>query len=188
MPPSPRDRPATERIVVPPRPPLPTRPPQSPNTPAADAAAGPPTPTPRPHVRRVAGRVLAGYLFTLTLIAFWPSPVDSGAGPLINVITRIIPVLTYARIEFGANILLFVPLGVLLTLILRDRALVLPIAIVLTLGIESVQGVLLDRRTPSELDIIANTAGACIGLLGVAVWRWWRRRGRPVGDSGDAAT
>ena len=78
--------------------------------------------------------------------------------------------------EFGANILLFVPLGVLLTLILRDRALVLPIAIVLTLAIESVQGVLLDRRTPSELDMVANTAGACIGLLAVAAWQWWRRR------------
>ena len=41
---------------------------------------------------------------------------------------------------------------------------------------ESVQGVLLDRRTPSELDMVANTAGACIGLLGVAAWQWWRRR------------
>ena len=100
---------------------------------------------------------------------------DAGAGPLIRFVTRLIPVLTYARIEFGANILLFVPLGVLLTLILRDRALVLPIAIVLTLVIESVQGVLLDRRTPSELDMVANTAGACIGLLGVAAWQWWRR-------------
>ena len=139
----------------------------------------PSTPLPGPtDVRRIAGWTLAGYLFALTLIAFWPSPVDSGAGPVIDLITRIIPVLTYARIEFGANILLFVPLGVLLTLILRDRALVLPIAIVLTLTIESVQGVLLDRRTPSELDIIANTAGACIGLLGVAAWRSWRRRDR----------
>ena len=139
----------------------------------------PSTPLPGPtDVRRIAGWTLAGYLFALTLIAFWPSPVDSGAGPVIDLITRIIPVLTYARIEFGANILLFVPLGVLLTLILRDRALVLPIVIVLTLTIESGQGVLLDRRTPSELDIIANTAGACIGLLGVAAWRSWRRRDR----------
>ena len=139
----------------------------------------PSTPLPGPtDVRRIAGWTLAGYLFALTLIAFWPSPVDSGAGPVIDLITRIIPVLSYARIEFGANILLFVPLGVLLTLILRDRALVLPIAIVLTLTIESGQGVLLDRRTPSELDIIANTAGACIGLLGVAAWRSWRRRDR----------
>jgi hypothetical protein len=165
-------------IVVPPRPPLPPdrRPPQASRTPTPHGAPAPAPDTATPRVRSIAAWILGAYLLALTLIAFWPSPVDAGAGPLIRLITRIVPMLTYARLEFGANILLFVPLGVLLTLILRDRALVLPIAIVLTLAIESVQGVLLDRRTPSELDMVANTAGACIGLLAVAVWQWWRRR------------
>jgi len=170
-------------IVVPPRPPLPPdrrssqesrRPPLLGAPAPTHGAPAPDTATPR--VRSIASLILGAYLVALTLIAFWPSPVDAGAGPLIRLVTRVVPMLTYARLEFGANILLFVPLGVLLTLILRDRALVLPIAIVLTLAIESVQGVLLDRRTPSELDMVANTAGACIGLLAVAVWQWWRRR------------
>jgi len=164
--------PRRPEIVVPPRPPLPpsqgSRTPPPRGAPAHDSAA--------PRVRSIAAWILGAYLVALTLIAFWPSPVDAGAGPLIRLLTRVVPMLTYARLEFGANILLFVPLGVLLTLILRDRALVLPIAIVLTLAIESVQGVLLDRRTPSELDMVANTAGACIGLLAVALWQWWRRR------------
>ena len=173
-------------IVVPPRPPRPPLPPdrrssQESRTPPRHGA---PAPThgalapgaAAPRMRSIAAWILGAYLVALTLIAFWPSPVDAGAGPLIRLITRVVPMLTYARLEFGANILLFVPLGVLLTLILRDRALVLPIAIVLTLAIESVQGVLLDRRTPSELDMVANTAGACIGLLAVAAWQWWRRR------------
>ena len=170
-------------IVVPPRPPLPPdrRSSQESRTPPRHGA---PAPThgalapgaAAPRMRSIAAWILGAYLVALTLIAFWPSPVDAGAGPLIRLVTRVVPMLTYARLEFGANILLFVPLGVLLTLILRDRALVLPIAIVLTLAIESVQGVLLDRRTPSELDMVANTAGACIGLLAVAAWQWWRRR------------
>ena len=83
--------------------------------------------------------------------------------------------LTYPRIEFSANILLFVPLGVLLMLILRRRYLILPIAIVVTVAIECAQGLLLDKRTPSVLDIIANTAGACIGMLIVAVVESMRR-------------
>ncbi len=161
---------------MPPRPPLPPDRRPTPASRTEPTHGAPASAGVTPRVRSIAGWILGAYLLALTLIAFWPSPVDAGAGPLIRFVTRLIPVLTYARIEFGANILLFVPLGVLLTLILRDRALVLPIAIVLTLVIESVQGVLLDRRTPSELDMVANTAGACIGLLGVAAWQWWRRR------------
>ena len=163
-------------IAVPPRPPLPPDRRPSQESPAPPTHDAPATVSAAPRERSIAAWILGAYLVALTLIAFWPSPVDAGAGPLIRLITRVVPMLTYARLEFGANILLFVPLGVLLTLILRDRALVLPIAIVLTLAIESVQGVLLDRRTPSELDMVANTAGACIGLLAVAAWQWWRRR------------
>ena len=124
---------------------------------------------PRTATRVAARAVLTIYGITLAMIALWPVPVDSGSGGLLRVVTRIFPVLTYSRIEFSANILLFVPLGVLLMLILRRRYLILPIAIVVTLAIECSQALLLDRRTPSMLDIIANTAGACIGMLIVAV-------------------
>ena len=109
---------------------------------------------------------LSAYAVTLALIAFWPVPVDSGAGPLLRAVTRVFPLLTYARIEFGANILLFVPLGFLLTLILaRDRWLVMPIAFLTTVTIETGQAIALSARTPSVLDIIANTAGACLGIV-----------------------
>jgi VanZ family protein len=109
---------------------------------------------------------LSAYTLTLTAIAFWPTPVDRAAGPVIQAITRLIPMLTYPRIEFASNILLFVPLGLLLTLILTTRRwLVLPIAFLATVTIECVQAVLLDARTPSVLDIVANTAGACLGML-----------------------
>lgn len=126
--------------------------------------------------RSVARVVLTVYGISLALIALWPVPVDSGASGFLRGVTRVLPALTYARIEFTANILLFVPLGVLLMLILRRRYLILPIAIVTTVAIECSQGLLLDKRTPSLLDIIANTAGACVGMLIVAAVESWRGR------------
>jgi glycopeptide antibiotics resistance protein len=120
--------------------------------------------------------LLAGYLFALTLIALWPVPVDSGAGPMLRLVGRVLPLFTHARIEFGANILLFVPLGILLALILTQRHLVVPIAFLATVAIESMQALMIDRRVPSVMDIIANVAGACLGLVIVACVEWWRAR------------
>lgn len=109
---------------------------------------------------------LIAYLLVLAAIAFWPVPVDSGAGRLLAAVTRVFPLLTYPRIEFGANILLFVPFGLLLAFMVRGRRhLVLPIAFLATVSIEAVQSVVLGARTASLLDVIANTAGACVGLL-----------------------
>lgn len=139
-------------LGIPPRPPLPT----SPVVPRTEAK------------RRINDprAWLAAYAIALALIAFWPSPVDKDAGPFLRLVTEIFPVLTYPRIEFLANIALFVPLGLLLTLIVRrNRWLVLPVAFLATVTIECVQAVALDSRTPSALDIVANTAGACLGML-----------------------
>jgi hypothetical protein len=183
---------ATATIIVPPRPALPVQP-------VAEAVpALPPgwklaSAVPEPKTRTAPTRersatfwpraLLGGYLLVLTLIALWPVPVDSGAGPLLRAITRVFPVLTYARVEFSANIVLFVPLGVLLALILQHRHLVVPLAFLATVTIESMQALMIDKRVPSVMDIIANVAGACLGLVIVAFVEWWRRRqpGPPPG-------
>jgi hypothetical protein len=147
------------------------------------------TPGPVTHAatRAVARVLLTVYGIGLALIVLWPTPVDANAGRLLRAVGRAIPLLTYPRIEFAANILLFVPLGLLLMLIMRRRYLILPIAIVVTVTIESVQGLLLDRRTPTMLDIIANTAGACIGMLIVALVEGTRSRESGSG-SGSASS
>lgn len=116
--------------------------------------------------------MLLAYAVGLAAIAFWPVPVDSGAGPLLRAITRVFPVLTYDRIEFAANIALFIPFGVLVTLLVRQAWLVLPLGFLTTLVIETAQALLLDRRTPSVLDLVANMAGVCVGLLVVVFVRW----------------
>lgn len=134
-----------------------------------------------PTRRRLSGAVwwLAAYAVVVAAIALWPVPVDSDAGPLLRAITRHFPVLTYERIEGAANVVLFVPLGFLLTRILHDaRWLILPIALVTTVAIEAIQAAALPQRTSSALDVLANVTGACIGMIVAAIV--WRGRSDPV--------
>lgn len=94
--------------------------------------------------------------------------------------TSAIPALTYERIEFGANVLLFVPLGALLASILASRRyLVVPLAVVATVTIEGLQGLLLGGRTSSMLDIVANVTGACAGLVITTAMDAYRARQAP---------
>lgn len=129
--------------------------------------------------RRVAMWVIA-YGVALLLIAFWPQPVDSALGGLVRWLVDAIPLMTYGRLEFASNVLLFVPFGVGFGMLLPDhRYLILPLALLVSMTIESGQALLLAARTPSLYDILANVAGACLGLvLLVGVQEWRRRRSR----------
>lgn len=114
---------------------------------------------------RRAATLLALYAAVLAGIAFWPVPVDSGAGPFLRAITRAAPWLTYNIIEFSSNIVLFVPFGVLVSLAWpRVQGAVVFLALVATVIIESGQGIFLASRTPSLRDVVANVLGAAIGL------------------------
>lgn len=161
--------------TIPPKPPLPSLP----SLPSAANTLRRRSRRPSP-VWRDARAWLVAYVLALTAIAFWPVPVDSGAGLLLRAISRVFPFLTYNVIEFGANILLFVPLGLLIALLLpRRRYLVVPIALIATVSIEGLQGVFLGARTSSVLDVVANTTGACIGLVLAEVIPALRRRYAP---------
>lgn len=128
-----------------------------------------------PFWRRVSTWV-AVYGLVLALIAFWPQPVDSGAGRFLRWLFDHVPLLTYERLEFGSNTLLFVPFGVGLGLLMRElRYLIMPLALLASLTIESVQAVLITERTPSVLDIVANVSGACAGLAVVVLVEALRR-------------
>jgi len=110
-------------------------------------------------------RLLIAYAVVLMLIAFWPVPVDRGASGFMRSIFKGVPWLTYDVIETTANVLLFVPLGVLMALALPlQRGLVVPLALATTLVIESGQALFLAERTPSLRDIVANVLGAALGL------------------------
>jgi hypothetical protein len=145
--------------------------------------------------RRRALVLLAAYAIVALLIAFWPEPVDRGATGLLDRIERVLPWATYGRIEFAANIVFFIPLGWLLSILLdRARYLVLPIGIVATVAIEGLQGELLAARTASIHDVIANTTGTCVGMLLAAAMAASRAsraarasRASPAGVAGERA-
>lgn len=76
-------------------------------------------------------------------------------------------------VEFGANIVMFVPLGLLMTLSLRSKAIWGVVAAgALSLFIELAQ-VILPSRVASPRDLLANVIGALVGYaLAHLLTRW----------------
>ena len=117
---------------------------------------------------------LGVYAVVLALIGFWPRPVDRGVGAFLLWLGRVVPMFSYARLEFVANVILFIPLGVLVARLLRVRSyLAVGVGILVSIGIELVQWLLLPARTPSAYDVLANTIGTAFGVL--IAW-WWAQR------------
>lgn len=77
-----------------------------------------------------------------------------------------------AVVEFGANVIMFVPFGVLFSLLLGRRRwwLVLISAFAATMLIETAQ-LFIPNRFSDPRDLLANTLGAAIGLVGTLVVR-----------------
>lgn len=130
--------------------------------------------------QRIAVRVLAALtLIAVFAIGYWPVPVDRGVRSVLgSLLDRLAAAgapgwIDYAHLEFGANVVMFVPLGVLIALILpRWEWWLAPIiGLALSLAIELGQAVLLPERFATPLDVLANTIGATIGALVVTAFR-----------------
>jgi VanZ family protein len=118
-----------------------------------------------PRVRALLVVGLAVYVLVLAVIAFWPTHVDRDAGPLLAAIEQLFPWATHRRLEFSANIALFVPFGLLLTPLLRSWLLTLILGVGASMAIEVVQDLALPGRTASALDVAANSLGTAVGVL-----------------------
>jgi glycopeptide antibiotics resistance protein len=133
--------------------------------------------------RAVLPALIAVYLAAVGWITLNPVPGDPSGNPLLRDLLRIVSGIpgfgwvNYTVAEFSANILLFVPLGVLFTLLLgRWRWwLTLAIGVATTLTIEFVQ-LFLPARFTDARDLLANTLGTFVGIALVALFS---RRGRP---------
>ncbi|WP_051479032.1 VanZ family protein [Arthrobacter sp. H5] len=128
--------------------------------------------------RRFLTALLAGYLLVLSLIAFWPSPVDEGASGFISRALQVLHRLgvpgwfDYSLIESGANVLLFFPFGVLVAafLPLRRAWVALPAGILASICIEVGQELFRPERVATPRDVLANALGAAIGTVVVYAW------------------
>jgi glycopeptide antibiotics resistance protein len=112
----------------------------------------------------------------------WPSGVDGGLQSQLWSLLQSIGIewLTVDFVQTVANVLLFVPLGLLVALLLPLRLMWVVAAggLALSVAIELAQAAFLPVRHGAELpDIIANTAGSLIGL-GIALLA--RRRSSKV--------
>lgn len=116
---------------------------------------------------------LAAYVVTLGFIVFWPTPVDRDLdGTLFHVLAWLHAhgapgFVNYAFVERTANILLFVPAGLLIALLLPRRlawAAVL-CCVAASVTIELGQGLLLPERFASIFDVAMNSFGGFVGVL-----------------------
>jgi len=120
-----------------------------------------------------------GYGAFLAFVVFWPSPIDAPVhGLLVRAISELhergVPAFVdYPFIEAFANILLFVPVGLLFGLLvpLRFWPIALLLGPALSGVIEVAQRYALEARYSSVYDVIANSIGATIGVLAAVILR-----------------
>ncbi|WP_066465535.1 VanZ family protein [Sanguibacter suarezii] len=116
--------------------------------------------------------MLAAYTLGVLAVLAWPTPVDSSAAGPLTALTRWLAAhgfawLTYSVIEFTANVALFVPIGLLVTLTsprLRWWQVVGGAAVLSSLA-EIAQATLRPERFGTVQDVLANTAGAALGFI-----------------------
>lgn len=128
--------------------------------------------------RRFLAVLLAGYLLVLSLIAFSPSPVDEGASGFIARVLRFLhrngvpDWFDYSLVESGANVLLFIPFGILVAafLPLRRAWFALPAGTFASICIEVGQELFRPERVATPRDVLANALGAAIGTVIVYGW------------------
>lgn len=127
----------------------------------------------------IAGLALVSYGSIVLMATLWPTPLDRGYEASIQKFLEVlhrngIPEwFGYNKLEFSANVLMFVPLGLLITMLLPTKLwwLALLICPALSVAIELTQATLLTARFATVTDVIANSTGTLIGALTAVLLR-----------------
>jgi glycopeptide antibiotics resistance protein len=127
----------------------------------------------------VAGGILVAYAIAVLVVTLWPAPVDRGFEPTISRGLALLhrnglPIwFGYNKLEFAANIVMFVPAGFLVSMLLPARRWYLALLVVpaLSICIELTQAIFLSSRFATVNDVIANSLGAAIGIFTVFLVR-----------------
>ncbi|TFC59923.1 VanZ family protein [Cryobacterium sp. TMB1-7] len=127
----------------------------------------------------IGGVLLAAYVVVILFATMWPTPLDQGYGAAIEKVLDVVhrngvpEWFGYNKLEFSANVVMFVPLGFLAALLLPARVwwLALLICPALSIGIELTQATFLAARFAAATDVISNSIGAVLGILIAVVLR-----------------
>lgn len=122
--------------------------------------------------RIVAFAILALYLSAVVAVGLYPQRIDAG---LKRQVVETIAWLTnhgfvyanYGLLDAVANVIWFVPIGLLMSLAFGHRLWFLSLlaAFTLSASIEYVQATMLPARVGTVSDVVANTIGATFGIL-----------------------
>ncbi|GAA3896138.1 hypothetical protein GCM10022381_42010 [Leifsonia kafniensis] len=123
--------------------------------------------------------MLIAYVLVVLLATMWPTPLDQGYQASIQKFLEVLhrtgvpEWFGYSKLEFSANVLMFVPLGFLVVMILPTKVwwLALIVCPALSVAIELSQAVFLSARFATVLDVIANSIGAIVGGFFAVVLR-----------------
>jgi hypothetical protein len=148
-----------------------------------------PAGTPRRSIRGLAVGAALGYGCFVAVVTFGAKPVDQEVAPrLVRLLERLHALgfpawMSYGSVEFTANIVFFVPVGLVVVLLvgLRRWWWGAVAGFVISGSVELGQLLFLPDRFASLDDVLSNTTGALLGaLVGVVVLgRLTARRGRP---------
>jgi glycopeptide antibiotics resistance protein len=139
--------------------------------------AAPQRPAARPaksHMRvGIAVTLLLIYVAVIVTMTMSPTPLDRGYESAIDKLLSVLhrngvpEWFGYSKLEFTANIAMFVPLGFLVGLALPQRVAWLGLLLLPAFsgGIELTQAAMLSQRFATIEDVIANSVGGWIGLL-----------------------
>ena len=138
------------------------------------------------RLRVISAIALATFALIIAVITLWPGPPDPDGQSWLREVLRNgraygIPAwVTFSRVEFASNVIMFLPVGFFGALALsRHRWLVVPAAAVASAGIETIQAMALPLRYGTVRDVVSNTLGALLGyLLAAAVVAAVLRRAR----------
>lgn len=130
-------------------------------------------PPPRRFTRAWALALGIPFLAGLAALTLTPSRIEQVMPNLLDLILGAAhrlgwESLDFTRLEILANVLVFVPVGILAFVLLPRRVWLLALLVgpLLSVAIETAQRVALPHRAATVTDVVANSAGA---LLGVAL-------------------
>ncbi|WP_411700661.1 VanZ family protein [Conyzicola sp.] len=124
--------------------------------------------------------VTLAYLGTLAWLTLTPSNAGVRTFSLLQRVARSVQsnvgteFLTFGRVEFAANVALFVPMGVFVLLLLGRRLWWVGVfaGLLASCWIELAQGVWLSDRVSDPRDLLSNGLGTVVGVLLALLVTW----------------